>query len=114
MFDDAGVAECYQRDQSIVPQQALALSNAAVVHDAAKAITERLGSAGTGPRDDEDFLDRAFALLLHRPATPAERAACLESLAKWRALGEPATGVDPARIRMVWALFNHNDFVTLR
>jgi hypothetical protein len=114
MFDDAGVAECYQRDQSIVPQQALALSNAAVVHDAAATIAERLASAGAGPRDDEDFLDRAFALLLHRPATPAERTACLESLAKWRALGEPATGVDPARIRMVWALFNHNDFVTLR
>jgi hypothetical protein len=109
-FDDASVTECYQRDQSIVPQQALALSNAAVVLDAAAKIAERLG----GGVDDAGFVDRAFVLLLQRPATPAERKACLDALGKWRALEKPAAGGDPARGRAVWALFNHNDFVTLR
>jgi hypothetical protein len=51
MFDDALVKECYRRDQSIVPQQALALANSQLVLDAAKPIGERLlaGLAADGP-----------------------------------------------------------------
>ena len=41
-FDDASVKECYRRDQSIVPQQALALTNSRLVHDAARPIAKRL------------------------------------------------------------------------
>jgi hypothetical protein len=110
-FDDASVTECYQRDQSIVPQQALALSNAAVVHDAAAQVVGRLGGA-TG--DDAAFLDRVFTLVLHRPPRAEEKAACLAALEKWRAVEKPAGNADPTRVHAVWTLFNHNDFVTLR
>ena len=41
-FDEAPVKECYRRDQSIVPQQALALTNSQLVLDAARPIAERL------------------------------------------------------------------------
>ncbi len=112
-FDDAAVTECYQRDQSIVPQQALALANAAVVHDAAAKIAARLEAAG--PVDDATFLERAFRTVIDRRASPQERAACLASLEKVRAVGKTADGVpDPGRVHLVWALLNHNDFVTLR
>ena len=118
MFDDAGVKECYRRDQSIVPQQALALSNAAIVHDSATKIAERIVSAGTtdgAGMSDEAFLDRAFVMLLDRRPSADELAACSAAIGKWRALGKPAgAGADPARVHMVWALLNHNDFVTLR
>ena len=41
-FDDAGVKDCYRREQSIVPQQALALANSGLVQDAARQIKTRL------------------------------------------------------------------------
>ena len=34
--------ECYRREQSIVPQQALALTNSRLVLDAARPIADRL------------------------------------------------------------------------
>jgi len=108
-FDDAGVKECYQREESIVPQQALALANARIVHDAAAAIADRLAAAGAAP-DDGTFIDRAFGMLLQRPATAAERATCTGALAHWRALDGDAA----ARAHLVWTLFNHTEFVTLR
>jgi hypothetical protein len=113
-FDDASVAECYRRDQSIVPQQALALSNAAIAHDAAAKVAARIDGAGAAATDDAAFLDRAFGLVLHRPPRAEEKAACLAAIEKWRAVEKAAGNADPARVHAVWTLFNHNDFVTLR
>jgi hypothetical protein len=55
-------------------------------------------------------------VILHRGPSATERAACLAALEKWRAMQPPAeaAGLDPARVHVVWALLNHNDFVTLR
>jgi mono/diheme cytochrome c family protein len=114
MFDDASVTECYRREQSIVPQQALALSNAALVHDSAARIAEQIAAAGVPADDDAAFLDRAFGLVLHRLPTAEEKAALAGALAKWRAIEKPVGDADPARVHAVWTLFNHNDFVTLR
>jgi hypothetical protein len=116
-FDDAAPKECYQRDRSIVPQQALALSNSALVHDAAAKIAERAQAAAGSGTDDLTFLDRAFTVLLHRSPSAEEQTACLAALEKWRATKRPEEGagsLDPARVHLVWALLNHNDFVTLR
>src|SRR5262249_34116027 len=41
-FDEAGVLECYRRSESIVPQQALALSNSKLALAAAARINARL------------------------------------------------------------------------
>jgi hypothetical protein len=114
-FDDAAVNECYQRDQSIVPQQALALANSAIVHDAASRIATRLGADGSAVCDDVAFIDRAFVTLLGRAPFAEERAACQQALAEWRAgVASNVKAEDPARPLLVWSLFNHNDFVTLR
>ena len=123
-FDQAAVKECYRREQSIVPQQALALSNSSLVLDAATRITEHLeensaasgGAAGSGGVNDADFVRRAYAYVLGVSAQDAEVAACLRALAAWRAAAgvrDPAAGRS-ARANLVWALLNHNDFVTLR
>ena len=113
-FDGAGVKECYQRDRSIVPQQALALANAGFVHDAAARIAARIAPPGAHP-DDAAFLDRAFRTVLGRPANAAETIAATEALHRWREI-EPASDipVEPARVHLVWALLNHTDFVTMR
>ncbi len=110
-FDEASVKECYRRDQSIVPQQALALSNSRLVLDAAKRIAARFG-ATLAPNDDAGFVRQAFLGVLGTRPSEAETAACVKTLEAWRKL--PDTTPEQARANLVWALLNHNDFVTLR
>src|SRR5262249_54420374 len=67
MFDEALVRECYRREQSIVPQQALALTNSRLVLDAARPIAERLTrrlATLSGSADDSPFVRVAFVGLL--------------------------------------------------
>lgn len=108
-FDAAAVKECYQRDRSIVPQQALALTNSALTLDAAAPIAERLSK---GAADDTAFLRRAFLMLLGIEASEPELAAGRKALDEWKAQKPEAPAA--ARAHLVWALLNHNDFVTLR
>lgn len=123
-FDDATVKECYRREQSIVPQQALALSNSRLVHDAAGRIVTRLErslsekTAGTSV-EDASFVRQAFRVLLGFEPGAGEMAASLRALAAWRSLpkrpDDATAGVEgEPRAGLVWALLNHNDFVTLR
>ena len=117
-FDEAGVKECYRRDQSIVPQQALALTNSKLVLDAASSIAARLAHADAtdqSPSDDVAFIRRAFLEVLGIAAADAEVAACRNALESWRKLEPQSFGKpDAALAHLVWALLNHNDFVTLR
>lgn len=117
-FDEAGVKECYRRDQSIVPQQAMALTNSKLVLDAASRIAVRLARAGEPDQsqsDDVAFIRRAFLVVLGIAAGDAEVAACRKALENWQK-HEPQSSAKPdaARSHLVWALLNHNDFVTLR
>ena len=137
-FDEALVKECYRRETSIVPQQALALLNGRLVGDCAPDIARNL--AATAPNSsDEAFVRHAFEQLLGFEPGPAELQAALEALRGpfARSAGEaggkvgPATGASavkaqktqaqaqqdalmPARAQLVWSLVNHGDFVTLR
>ena len=45
-------------------------------------------------------------------ASPAEIQVSIDALNQWRALSDEK--IDNARTHFVWALLNHNDFVTLR
>lgn len=115
-FDEAAVKECYRRDQSIVPQQALALTNSRLVLDAAAPIAARIENAGrldaAAPRqDDAAFVKHAFRYVLGAEPNEAETAASLKALAAWNRLPD---GAKSARANFVWALLNHNDFVTIR
>ncbi|WP_419192956.1 DUF1553 domain-containing protein [Kolteria novifilia] len=108
-FDEALPAECYRREQSIVPQQALALSNSKLVLDAVGQIATRLSEQTT---DEDGFLRQAFVVILGFEPTEREIAASREVLRTWRRL--PDTSEERARANLVWALINHNDFVTIR
>lgn len=120
-FDDAAVKECYRRDQSIVPQQALALYNSRLSHDSAVRIAGRLTQEVSGAGDsgaerfDERFVRRAFTVLLGYEPAEAEIALSLRAIGAWRELkaSDGGMAVD-ARANLIWALLNHNDFVTLR
>ncbi len=103
-FDNSNVLECYRRQESIVPQQALALANGRLTRECADAIAKK-----TAALTDADFLTNAFLTLLSRTPTNDERAACAESLAEFGKLNAAN-----ARTLVLQALMNHNDFVTLR
>ena len=113
VFDDASVLECYRRTESIVPQQALALWNSRLAMLVASKINERLGTK----LGDAEFVAAAFATVLGAPPTREESAACLETLAEVRAAltdGNDLEKTNRARLQVVQALINHNDFVTVR
>jgi mono/diheme cytochrome c family protein len=116
MFDDASVLECYRRADSIVPQQALALENSPLATTSAEKIARRIAASKPGASDRE-FIRSAFLLVLSVEPTESEQATVLEALARFsEAYGRAgkATSEDRARVSLVLALLNHNDFVTVR
>ncbi len=113
MFDEATVNECYRRQESIVPQQALALTNSRLVLDAIEPIAERISRVvGDDVAADPTFVRLAFQTLLGFVPDDDELSASTVALEAWRA--EPETPAARARAYFVWALLNHNDFVTVR
>ncbi|WP_395743830.1 PSD1 and planctomycete cytochrome C domain-containing protein [Prosthecobacter sp.] len=98
-FDNANVLECYRRNESVVPQQALALTNSRLSRESADKLAARLGQL-----DEKAFIAQAFLAVLGRAPTVAEQET---SLAGFVALKQN-------RSLFLQALLNHNDFVTLR
>jgi hypothetical protein len=128
LFDSATVTECYQRKESILPQQALALSNSDLVATHARIAARALATkAGDDPTA---FTVAAFERVLSRPPTADETAACVDFLKeqtrRHAEAKDPPAPLDPdgkapasdpalrARENLVQVLFNHNDFVTVR
>jgi hypothetical protein len=130
LFDAANVTECYQRPESIIPQQALALSNSALVLAQARLLARRLDKGAQGSVDA--FIRTVFEQILSRDPTVGELATCTQFLAEQASLlrdparlthfnaASPAAvapAADPAmraREDLVQVLLNHNDFVTIR
>jgi hypothetical protein len=115
-FDEASVLECYRRSESIVPQQALALSNSKLALAAAARINARLHQQ-LGDATDTQFARAAFETVLAGTPTAAEQAACEEALARLEELLRQRKDPDPvrrARGDLIHALVNHNDFITIR
>lgn len=131
-FDGPGVAECYRRDESIVPQQALALANSVLVKSQSRRLARTLSdSLGEQPAE-EPFIQQAFLMILSRPPTAEETLACREFLGQQAALlsnpssltpaavGDPSPvppSKDPVRRAkedLIVVLLNHNDFVSIR
>ena len=113
VFDNANVLQCYRRSDSIVPQQALALSNSRLSIDVAHKIAAQYTAASS----DAEFVRLVFNHILAAPPTADEEAACLETMAEYRSklTDRPADIVTQrARLGIVHALMNHNDFITIR
>jgi hypothetical protein len=131
IFDCAAVTECYQRKESIVPQQALALANSEWTFVQARIIARQLHqSCGT---DDVGFVKEAFKRVLSRVPTADETITSLAFFIQQnRTLSGAKEGLvqasvseadtsnpasDPnlrVRENFVHVLLNHNDFVTIR
>jgi multidrug efflux pump subunit AcrA (membrane-fusion protein) len=114
LFDDASVLECYRRAESIVPAQALALSNSRLALTLAGKINDWL-HAQLGTVSDAAFVRAAFETVLAASPTPQEQQVCEQGLAQLRAVltGQP-DAKRQARGILIQALVNHNDFLTIR
>jgi hypothetical protein len=128
LFDAATVTECYQRKESILPQQALALSNSELTLKNSRILARSL--AGKAGDDAGAFVVPAYERVLSRPPTAQEKEECVNFLKEQteRKLATKAPSApsdadgktaanDPAlraRENLVHVLMNHNDFVTVR
>jgi hypothetical protein len=114
IFDDSSVLECYRRAESIVPQQALALSNSKFVLTMAGRINTRLHERFPSVTDAV-FVRLAFETVLASSPTPEEQRECESALAELATLlkGMPDAS-RRARGDLIQALLNHNDFITVR
>jgi mono/diheme cytochrome c family protein len=99
MFDAPEPTDCYRRSRSVLPQQALVLTNSKLVHDHGAAIARRIGAKSDAP---DTFITAAFEHMLSRTPSDAELAACRDFIA------------EGGRDGLVRVLLNHNDFITVR
>ncbi|MCE9607488.1 MAG: DUF1553 domain-containing protein [Planctomycetia bacterium] len=120
LFDAAAVTECYERRESVMPQQALALANSELTLTQSRLLAGRLHAAHAA--DDGAFVVAAYETVVTRAPNEAEQAACREFLTQqqaWFAARQsppPKPSPSPqlrAREMLVHALFNHHEFVTL-
>lgn len=129
VFDGAGTTECYQRSESVIPQQALAMANSAMTI----TLSRRLGKTLSRQFPDDDaFIQAVFPRILGRPCSNLELEASRRFLHEQSNLlanpesltphggtveaAEAASSAPRARARenFIHVLFNHNDFVTVR
>jgi hypothetical protein len=127
IFDGPAVSECYQRKESVMPQQALALVNSELTMKHARLLAREL-AARVGS-DAEAFTTSAFERVLARSPAKAEKAECLafliDQVNRYRqrkaaifSVSDPGVPAADAELRarenLVHVLMNHNDFVTIR
>lgn len=106
IFDGPRPTECYQREKSIKPHQALALINSRLTLEAACALEKNITAATGG--DADSFIKEAFRRILGRSPNPDESELCQ------RFASQPGRDQTRARQQLLAVLFNHNDFVAIR
>jgi hypothetical protein len=113
-FDAPNPAECYMRDESVVPQQALALANSQISQEEARVLARRIG-LDSAPAA---FVKAAFETILGRLPSGEEQTIGERFLERQpellASLKVAAPADERARENLVHVLLNHNDFVTIR
>ena len=113
LFDAPEPADCYRRTRSIVPQQALALTNNELIHELSGKLASSIWQTLTLEQQNapDTFIVALYEQVLSRPPTTAELDLCREFTS-----ARVHEADDPARLResLVRALMNHNDFITIR
>ena len=136
MFDAAAPVECYKRSPSIIPQQALTLSNSPLSFDMSRTLaaklTEEFSTDSTATDSEHGFVKAAYETVLGRQPSDeeltlsltflqqqAQRLAASDSLTAVGGTSKStvAPSADPAqraRENLIHVLMNHNDFITVR
>lgn len=111
IFDGPSVTECYMRENSVKPHQALALANSPLTVEGSSKLAKRLHEETDGL--PESFIEEAYLTVLGRRPIPEESALCRNFLGN----GIPDS-TTPATLprceKLINVLFNHNDFIAIR
>ena len=111
IFDGPSVTECYMREDSVKPHQALALANSPLTVEGSSKLAKRLHAATDGL--PESFIEEAYLTVLGRRPIPEEAALCRTFLGNGQQDSTtPATL--PRCEKLINVLFNHNDFIAIR
>ena len=114
MFDAPNPAECYMRNESVVPQQALALANSKISQEQARLLAKSIGFE----TEPAAFVKAAFETVLGRLPSADEQSIGERFLQRQpdllASLKVSAPAGARARENFVHVLLNHNDFVTIR
>jgi hypothetical protein len=134
IFDAASVNECYRRSESVVPQQALALTNSDVTVNESRLLAHKLSDSvkkDLGKDPDQAFVLLAYEQILSRLPSAAEMTECRDFLKEQSRLlrdpkkltsivGGPKATIEAsqdslqrARENLTLVLYNHNEFVTI-
>jgi hypothetical protein len=106
LFDAPDAGECYRRTRTIIPQQALVLTNSDFIHGVSAAMAKSLWeNLPVNERTAAAFIRAAYETILSRSPSEAELVICSEFLKDTEAR---------KRASFLRALFNHNDFVAIR
>lgn len=134
LWDVASPNECFRRNESITPHQALSLSNSKISLQMSRVLTGILNDkVGSENSRDTQFVENAFDMLLGRPPSREEREASENYIHEQGMLYASAADLKPfetgeknekvppssdphtrARESFVHVMFNHNEFVTIR
>lgn len=118
LFDAPDPTECYRRTKTVVPQQALALTNSSLIHSQSEAVAARLSAETAAAAEPETaFITAAFEEIMTRTPSEAELIRCRTFLSRQLTQAASDKSPDPTartRASLVRVLFNHNDFVTVR
>jgi hypothetical protein len=110
LFDGPSANECYRRDVTVAPQQALALHNSSLSVELADRTAADLSRyAGDSAEHDAAYVTAAFRRVLSRDPTADELRMCVDYL---RVADSPVRM--QRRSQLIHVLFNHNDFVSVR
>jgi hypothetical protein len=131
IFDMAAPTECYERRESVVPQQALALANSELTVRESRRLARRLIDQSSA--NAATFITTAFEHILSRSPTADEVHACATFLDEQThrfqsaatSFGETTSdsnelmkpSAEPslrARENLIHVLYNHHEFVTVR
>jgi mono/diheme cytochrome c family protein len=110
LFDAPESTDCYRRTRSIIPQQALALTNNEFVHEVSRELATRVERSLPTGRDDESFIHAAYLEILTRPPSREELDVCMKYLTS------DQSDRDQTRQRggLIRVLLNHHDFISIR
>jgi hypothetical protein len=126
LFDPPDPCDCYKRSSTVVPQQALAMTNSKLLLDNSRLLARRFAPE----MPENDFIRAVFERLLTRAPTVQEQKMCQEFLKRQEELfrtmkAAPVSSTDAtippsadprmrAREGLVRVLFNHDEFLTVR
>ncbi|MBT4693609.1 MAG: DUF1553 domain-containing protein, partial [Planctomycetaceae bacterium] len=131
LFDIASPEECYERKDSIIPQQALALANSPLAKRQSRILADNIMQQ-LDDRDVLKFIQKGFNQILGRPPSTRELTVCQKFISQQTLkLSNPevltkfdsgaqvdiAPAEDPqirACENLVLVLLNHNEFITIR